>query len=78
MKYKFPQFNIEIENPTIEIDLNSIQDKAIDKLLSVSINLIANNVRFGVIAENMPYIEDWKDSDIDKMVENWLKQFEVE
>ncbi len=37
MKYQFPQFNVEIVDPTITIDLNTIQDKAIDKLLSVDV-----------------------------------------
>ena len=74
-KYKFPQFNVEIENPTIEIDLNSIQDKAIDKLLSVSITLSTETAKFGVMAENMPYVDTWKDSDITEMVNLWLESY---
>lgn len=77
MRYKFPQFKVEIENPTIEIDLNSIQDKAIDKLLSVDVLLISNGARFGVRAENMPYNDTWRDSDIAEMVNLWLDAFEL-
>jgi hypothetical protein len=77
MKLKLEQFNIEIENPTIEINLKTIRDNAIDKLLSIDIVLVVDKARFGVNAENMPYVETWSDSDIEVMVVEWLKQFEI-
>ena len=77
MKYKFPQFNVEIVDPTITIDLNTIQDKAIDKLLSVDVLLSTDTAQFGVIAQDMPYVDTWEDSDIPAMVDNWIKQFEA-
>jgi hypothetical protein len=77
MKYKFPQFNVEIVDPTITIDLNTIQDKAIDKLLSVDVLLSTDTASFGVRAEDMPYVDTWEDSDIPAMVDNWLIQFEA-
>lgn len=77
MKLKFPQFNVEITNPTIEVDLNTIGDRAIDKLLSVDVILRTDSAKFGVRAEEMPYETTWNDSDIQLMVENWLEQFEV-
>ena len=77
MTYKFPQFKVEISNPTIFVDLNSIQDKAISKLLSVGITLTTNTASFGLIAEDMPYNETWKDSEVQGMVNNWLTQFEI-
>ena len=77
MKYKFPQFNVEIIDPVIEIDLNTIQDKAIDKLLSVDVLLSTDTAQFGVRAEDMPYVDTWEDNDIPTMVDNWLKQYEV-
>lgn len=77
MKYKFPQFNVEIVDPTITIDLNTIQDKAIDKLLSVDVILSTDTAQFGVIAQDMPYVDTWEDSDIPAMVDNWLIQFEA-
>jgi hypothetical protein len=77
MKYKFPQFNVEIVDPTITIDLNTIGDKAVDKLLSVDVLLSTDTAQFGVIAQDMPYVETWEDSDIPAMVDNWLIQFEA-
>lgn len=77
MKYKFPQFNIEIVNPTIEIDLNTIQDQAINKLLSVDVLLETNSAKFGITADSMPYEYSWDDDDIPTMVNKWLTQFEV-
>jgi hypothetical protein len=77
MKYKFPQFKVEIENPTITIDLDTIQDKAISKLLSVSVTLATDTATFGVTAEDMPYTDTWEDSEVEGMVLNWLKQFEI-
>lgn len=77
MTYKFSQFNVQIVDPTIEINLNTISDKAIDKLLSVDVLLTTDTAEFGVIAENMPYTDTWDDIDIPAMVNIWLAQFEV-
>ena len=75
--YKFEQFKVEIVNPTITIDLNTIQDKAIAKLLSVDILLSTDSATFGVTANDMPYEYSWDDDDIPTMVDKWIKQFEV-
>ena len=77
MTYKFPQFNIEIVNPTITINLNTISDKAIDQLLSVDVLLTTDTASFGVRAEDMPYVGTWEDEDVEGMVNIWLVQFEV-
>jgi hypothetical protein len=77
MKYKFPQFKVEIVNPTITINLDTIGDKAISKLLSVSVTLATDTATFGVTAEDMPYVETWEDSEVQGMVVEWLKQFEA-
>ena len=77
MNYKFPQFKVEINNPTIEVDLNTIGDRAIDKLLSVDVLLETESAKFGVRADGMPYETTWNDSDVQSMVESWLEQFEV-
>jgi hypothetical protein len=45
MTYKFPQFKVEISNPIISVDLDTIQDKAISKLLSVSLTLATDSAR---------------------------------
>jgi hypothetical protein len=75
--YKFEQFKVEIVNPTITIDLNTIQDKAIDKLLSIDILLTTDSATFGVNANDMPYEYSWDDDDIPMMVNKWIEQFEV-
>lgn len=77
MTYKFEQFNVQIVNPTIEINLNTISDKAIDKLLGVSVLLSTTTAEFGVRAEDMPYTDTWDDADIPAMVNIWLEQYEV-
>ena len=77
MTYKFPQFQVQIVNPTIAINLNTISDKALDKLLSVDVLLTTDTAEFGVRAEDMPYVETWDDDDIPAMVNTWLIQFEV-
>ena len=76
MKYTFPQFKVAIENPTIEVNLDTIGDKALSKQLSVDVTLITQTASFGVRAEDMPYIETWEDSDVEGMVLTWLSQFE--
>ena len=77
MIYKFPQFNVAIENPTITIDLNTISDKAIDQLLAVDVLLTTDTASFGVRAEDMPYVGTWEDDEVQAMVNNWLEQFQV-
>lgn len=75
MRYVFEQFNVEIKPNKILVDLNTIRDKAIDKQLSVDIVLICDSGNFGITAENMAYIDSWSDSDIETMVNEWLKKF---
>ena len=77
MTYKFPQFNVQIVNPTIVINLNTISDKALDKLLAVDVLLTTATAEFGVRAEDMPYVDTWDDSDIPDMVNTWLAQYAV-
>jgi hypothetical protein len=77
MTYKFPQFQVEITDPAISINLNTISDKAIDKLLAVDVLLTTASAQFGVRAEDMPYIDTWDDADVPDMVNNWLAQFAV-
>ena len=77
MTYKFPQFKVEISNPTISVNLNTIQDKAIDQLLSVDVLLTTDSATFGVTANDMPYSDTWEDSEVEGMVVKWLKQFEI-
>lgn len=41
-----------------------------EKLLDLS-------VKFGVRAEDMPYVDTWEDRNIPAMVDNWLIHFEA-
>ena len=75
MTYKFSQFNVEIENPTIEVNLRTIGDDAIDNQLSIDILLTTDSASFGVRAEDMPYKDTWEDSEVEGMVVEWLTQF---
>lgn len=80
MTYNFPQFKIEIVNPTIEVDLNTIQDKAIDKVLSVSVILTSEDgSKFGLSNDfvQFPYLETWEDSEIESLVVEFLNQYAV-
>jgi hypothetical protein len=77
MNYKFPQFKVEINNPTIEVDLNTIGDRAIDKLLSVDVILETESAKFGVRAEGMSYTTTWEDDSVYDMVIQWLVHFEI-
>jgi len=77
MTYKFPQFQVEITDPAISINLNTISDKAIDKLLGVDVLLTTASAQFGVRAEDMPYTDTWDDDDIPAMVSIWLAQYAV-
>jgi hypothetical protein len=77
MTYLFPQFKVEISNPKIFVNLNTIQDKAIDQLLSVDVVLNTDSATFGVTATDMPYTDTWEDDDVEGMVMIWLKQFEL-
>jgi len=77
MTYKFEQFKVQIVNPTIAINLNTISDKAIDKLLGVDVLLTTDTAEFGVRAEDMSYTDTWDDADVADMVNIWLAQFAV-
>jgi hypothetical protein len=77
MTYKFPQFQVEITDPAISINLNTISDKAIDKLLGVDVLLTTASAQFGVRAEDMPYTDTWDDADVPDMVNIWLAQYAV-
>jgi hypothetical protein len=77
MTYKFPQFQVEITDPAISINLNTISDKALDKLLGVDVLLTTASAQFGVRAEDMPYTDTWDDADVPDMVNIWLTQYAV-
>lgn len=71
MKYKFPQFNLEIVNPTIEII--AVNDLLNSKTCNVDILLTTDSAKFGVNLQGFTYVDSWEDSDI----ENWVVNVEL-
>lgn len=54
-KYKFPQFNVEIENPTITIDPTQIKVDALNNTISLLLSLETANAKvYGVEIDNIP------------------------
>lgn len=75
--YSFPQFSVTIKDPEVDILMNTIGDKAVDKLLSIDVVLTTTTAQFGVRLEDMPYDPTWDDSDIPTMVNDKLQQYIV-
>jgi hypothetical protein len=76
MNYKFPDFNIEIINPTITVV--NVSDKIQDKFCVVSILLVDQvGTKFGFTFPNLfTYVDSWEDADIDAWVSKELIQYE--
>jgi hypothetical protein len=72
MKYKFPQFNIEIEPTEIIVDLETIRDRAISKLLCVNVLLKTDTVTYCHTLEGIPYNETWSDEDVEQLALDFL------
>jgi hypothetical protein len=72
MKYKFPQFNLEIEPTEIIVDLETIRDRAISKLLCVTVKLLTDTVTYVHTLENIPYTDVWYDEDVETMALTFL------
>ena len=56
--YRFPQFNVEIVNPTIQIQ--QVNDALTSKTCSVDILLTTDSAKFGVILQGFAYVYIWK------------------
>jgi hypothetical protein len=69
--YNFPQFKVEIVNPTIEIQ--QVNDALTSKTCSVDILLKTDSAKFGVNMQGFTYDESWEDADI----ENWVLNVEL-
>lgn len=75
--YRFPQFNVEIINPTVT--LTKVTDNVIDKLCSADILLTTDSTVFGISFYGYSYASDWNDTDIINWINNVeLPQYEVE
>lgn len=66
--YKFTQFNVEIENPTVTV--TKVTDNIVDKICSVDVSLTTPSTIFGVTFFGYTYTEDWNDADIEDWVHN--------
>jgi hypothetical protein len=74
--YKFPQFNVEIINPTVIV--TTVHDFIQDKVCNVDVVLSVTDANFGVTFTGYTYVSDWNDQDIIDWVNNVeLPQYEV-
>ncbi len=80
MTYKFPQFNIEIANPTITVDANSIIVHALRTEISLSVTLETANAKlYGVELADIP-VENLNYEGQENLMERaleGLKQYEI-
>ena len=60
--YKFPQFNVEIVNPTVTV--LTVTDNILDKVCSANVLLSTLSTNFGVTFEGYTYESDWNDQEI--------------
>ncbi len=78
-KYKFEQFNVEIENPTISANEDSIHLQVNNNTISVDLTMEVNGAKFGV------HLTDIKVTNLNyegyenlmEKVLNRLKDFEI-
>ena len=77
MNYKFPDFKIEIVDPTVTVV--NVSDKIQLKYCVVSILLVDEvGTQFGFTFPNLfTYVDTWTDADIDEWVSKQLVQYEV-
>lgn len=79
MKYKFPQFNVEITNPTITVHPTDIKVDAINKTISLSVTLEVFDAKFGVSLEDIPVDNlNWEgETNLMERALQGLSQYEV-
>lgn len=73
--YNFQQFNVEIVNPTIEVQ--AVNDDIKSKTCAVDILLTTESAKFGVQLNGFTYSETWEDKDIYYWVQIELKKYEI-
>jgi hypothetical protein len=66
--YKFPQFNVEITDPLINVD--KVNDSIMYHTCSVDVVLTTESAVFGVTFVGFTYVDTWDDADIVAWVEN--------
>tara|TARA_R110000851_G_scaffold244531_1_gene397314 strand:+ start:215 stop:460 length:246 start_codon:yes stop_codon:yes gene_type:complete len=78
--YKFPQFSIEIANPIITVDANSIIVHALRTEISLSVTLETANAKlYGVELENIPVdnLNYEGEANLLEYAMNGLKKYEI-
>ena len=75
MKYRFEQFNVEIDNPIVTIV--NVADAINLKTCSVDVVLFTDSAQFGVNLKGFEYTITWEDSDIEAWVTIELQKYEV-
>lgn len=75
MTYSFPQFNVNITNPSVEVV--SVNDKITDKTCDVNILLTTASAEFGVTLSGFTYADTWEDADITAWVNTELAKYAV-
>lgn len=73
--YKFPQFNVEIINPNIEVVI--IHDTIAQKTCSVDVVLSTETAIFGVTLDGFTYVSDWNDSEVESWTMVELQKYEI-
>jgi hypothetical protein len=75
--YKFPQFNVEIVNPTVTVTV--VHDLIQEKICNVEVILSTLTTKFGITFLGYTYITDWNDQDIINWVNNVeLPKYQIE
>ena len=77
MNYKFPDFKVEIINPTVTVV--KVSDKIQDKFCVVSILLVDQvGTKFGFTFPDLfTYVNTWEDNEIDAWVSKQLVKYQV-
>lgn len=75
MTYKFPQFNVTITDPTIEV--LKVTDSINNQTCSVNILLTVDLAQFGVTLDGFTYVSDWSDDEVRNWTFNELKKYEI-
>lgn len=69
--YKFPQFNIEIVNPTVTV--LTVHDSIQIRECNIDVLLTTTDANFGINFSGYTYTSDWNDQDII----NWVNNVEL-
>ena len=78
MKYKFEQFNTEITDPIVIVDMTNIADNTIESMLTIGVTLTTPTAKmYGVSLDKIPYVKTWSDNQIEGLVMERLKDFAI-